>query len=81
MHLNITLDCDTTFSAALEGRALPFALAPQSGYRAQPLPLATFMAHLVAMRVAATTRRHPGTPSNAYLPAVRPRALLLNHLA
>jgi hypothetical protein len=81
MHLNITLDCDATFSAALERRATPFALASQAGCPVQPLPLATFMAHLVAMHAAATTRRHTGAPSSAYLPPVRPRVRLLNHFA
>jgi len=81
MHLSITVDCDAMVSAAVERHALPFALPPRTLNRAPPVPLATFVAHLVAMHAGAATPGHAGTSSDAYLPPARASTPRLNHLA
>ena len=79
MRLSIVVDLDAVTPAAIERRAVPFAIAPPREHRAPAFPLAPFLAHLAQSWLPHAQGRPPqaDAPRGAYrVLAARPRALI-----
>lgn len=72
MRLSIRVQVDAVTPAAIERRAVPFAIAAFREHRAPAFPLAPFLAHLAA--TWSPSRRVPGA-EDYRISAVPPRAL------
>jgi hypothetical protein len=79
MRLSILIEVDAVPPAAIERRAVPFAIASPREHRAPAFPLAPFLAHLAATWLPYPQGRTPQAHAlgGAYrVPAARPRTLI-----